>query len=294
MTITLDVITRKKLILVRQLYQRAALLAEAEHSYVDRIMALIGFDLTNETVLKAVVGGIDPSKTPSGDFQGIIRQADAALAAASLPMVPDQPKIQYVRSLRNDAQHKAKYPNETDVSDCRTYTRDFLQQLVSNVWGIDFNFISLTEIIQHPKLKDFLSKAEAELEKGEYTEAAFQSIAGFNLALNGIKSSIVGFTYLGAEVSLDIEEAINSIKDVLVLPIIGLDYRNYTKYKRLTSHLTVHFMADGAMETNIGGPEPSADDAAFIVNYVVDSVVQIESFVGDIERPFGFDKIEWW
>lgn len=44
MPITLDVITRKKLILVRQIYQRALLQAEAQHSYVDRILSLIGFD----------------------------------------------------------------------------------------------------------------------------------------------------------------------------------------------------------------------------------------------------------
>ena len=62
MPITLDVITRKKLILVRQIYQRAVLQAEAQHSYVDRILSLIGFDgnrqilLTNN--LNAVADGV--------------------------------------------------------------------------------------------------------------------------------------------------------------------------------------------------------------------------------------------
>src|SRR6185437_12427554 len=120
MPVTLDVITRKKLILVRQIYQRAVLQAEAQHIYVDRILSLIGFDLSNETLLKTVVGAADPHKTPSTDFQGIVRQADTLLATNGLPALSHKVQIQHVRTLRNDAQHKARYPNDTDLNDCRT------------------------------------------------------------------------------------------------------------------------------------------------------------------------------
>lgn len=99
MKITLDEITRKKLILVRQLIQRAILQAEAKHSYVDRIMALICFDLTNETILKAVVSAINSTVTPKSDFQAIIQQADNELVTAGLPPVPDKARIQHVRTL---------------------------------------------------------------------------------------------------------------------------------------------------------------------------------------------------
>src|SRR5688572_29635711 len=100
MSISLDVITRKKLILVRQLYQRAVLQAEAQHSYVDRIMAVIGLDLSNETVLKAVVSAIAPAQSPKNEFQAIVKQANDELLRAGLPAVPDQPKIQHLRSIR--------------------------------------------------------------------------------------------------------------------------------------------------------------------------------------------------
>lgn len=80
-----------------------------------------------------MVSSLNTSVVPKTDFQAIVQQADSELASAGLAPIPDKGKIQHVRTIRNDAQHKAKYPNETDVSDCRTYTRDFLQQIVLNV-----------------------------------------------------------------------------------------------------------------------------------------------------------------
>jgi hypothetical protein len=88
MTIPLDVITRKKLILVRQIYQRAIVQSEVLHSDFDRIMSLIAFDLASETVLKAVVGALEPSKNTDKDFQSIIQQADALFAKHALSELP--------------------------------------------------------------------------------------------------------------------------------------------------------------------------------------------------------------
>jgi hypothetical protein len=98
MPIPLDVITRKKLILVRQIYQRAVIQSDALHSDFDRIMSLIAFDLANETALKAVVGALEPNKPTDKDFQGIIQQVDSLLAKKGLPEVPDKAKIQHVHA----------------------------------------------------------------------------------------------------------------------------------------------------------------------------------------------------
>ena len=136
MSIPLDVITHRKLILVRQIYRRAVVQPEVLHSDFDRMMSLIAFDLASETALKTVVSALEPSKTADKDFQAVVQQADALLTKKGLPEVPDKAKVQHVHGLRNDAQHKARYPNNSDVSDSRTYTRDFLQRLVLNVFQV--------------------------------------------------------------------------------------------------------------------------------------------------------------
>ena len=160
MNISVDPITRKKLIIVKQLYQNAMIQSESHHSMISRLLSVIGFDLAIETVLRAIVGSLDSSKSPANEFQGLVQQCDNLMTIAGYNVVPDKANIQYIHSIRNDAQHKAKYPNESDVSDCRTYARDFLRRLVVELWGLDFEQISLIDVIQHEKVRQYLIEAE--------------------------------------------------------------------------------------------------------------------------------------
>lgn len=296
MTIPLDVITRKKLILVRQIYQRAVIQSEVLHSDFDRIMSLIAFDLASETALKAVVGALEPSKNTDKDFQSITQQADALFVKQSLPEVPDKPKIQHVHSLRNDAQHKAKYPSNTDVSDSRTYTRDFLQQIVLNVWGQDFNTISLTEVIRHPRVKEFLEQAEQEIKNSNTVQAVARAKAGFQLAMGKVKHSVVGryaesmsdhITVAGHRISIaSWTDTVKKISNAVFLSVVGLDYPSHLRYKKLSRMIHVFDYGDH-IQINTGSDDPiTIEDAEYIVNYAVNSVIQIESLVGDIEKPF--------
>jgi hypothetical protein len=300
MPIALDLITHRKLILVRQLYQRALLQAEARHSYVDRILALIVFDLTNETVLKAVVAALDASKPPATDFQPIIQQADNLLAAATLPPVPDKAKIQQVHALRNDAQHKARYPNDTDVSDCRTYTRDFLEQLILNVWGQKFESISLTDVVQNGKVKGYLVEAKEGLAKSDYVHAVIEAEAGLSWTLDKINNAIVGRVPwdVGALVvsnrsnrttnSREILRAFGEMRDILVRSVIGLDFPTYLRYRQMVDSVVrgIEFMKDGNYNVSLAGNTPGGNDAEFVVGFAINAVIQVGSLVGDIEKPF--------
>ena len=194
MTYSLDIITRKKLILVRQFYQKAVVQAEVMHSDIDRIMAIITLDLANETILKAVVSAVAPVKNPERFFHKLVDQANNELVTAGLAPIHHIVELKRVHDIRNDAQHKVKYPNENEVSDCRTYTRDFLRQIVLEIWGISFESISLVDVIQHTKIKGYLAEAEQHLANGEYAEAVVKSSAGFGWAISNIKASIVSST----------------------------------------------------------------------------------------------------
>jgi hypothetical protein len=53
-------------------------------------------------------------------------------------------------------------------------------------------------------------------------------------------------------------------------------------------------MGDGGLSINFGKDPDKIDpiDIDFVVNFAVNSVLQIESLVGDIDDPFGHNK--WW
>jgi hypothetical protein len=292
MPIPLNPVTMKKLVLVKQLYQQAYLHSEARSSPVSRIIAVVTFDLATETMLKTIVSALDPEKDPDKQFQGLIQSADSMLAPQSMPPVPDKAQIQHVHSIRNDAQHKAKYPTEDDVNHCRTYIRDFLEHITLQVWDANFDEISLTDLIQHPKIKELLIKTEACLKSGDYVEAIAYAKVTFSRCINLVIKKVIGELphFLGTLSSpRDSQVTFETMKTMLMLQTLGLSFAEYAKYQQASSSvLPVETQDDGIrwrFKSEI--VTETEEDAKFVVSYVIDAILQVENYVGDIEKPFG-------
>jgi hypothetical protein len=272
---------------------------------VDRILSLISFDLANETLLKNAITAVDSRAKIISELNELIKTGDEVFRNATppVPPVPDAQKIRRVRKIRNAAMHDATYPTAADINDCRTYTRDFLQQLVINVWGQDFTAIKLTDAIQHAEVKGFLVKAEEHLETGKPIDAVIQAKAGMEIAFGRASAAITGSLPSDVdalmvskrreeELSREMLDAFKDMRHSLVLSVIGLDYASYRRYERITEHIFVGYYGDGKISAAVSGEEPTAEDAEFVVNFIINAVLQIESLVGDITKPFGEDR--WW
>jgi len=262
-------------------------------------MTVIGMDLANETVLKAVVGALYTKSGAANDFQAVVQQADGLLTKATLPEVPSKANIQHVHNLRNDAQHKAKYPNEIDVNDCRTYTRDFLKQIILNVWGEDFESISLIEVVESAKVQGYLVSAQTELVKGDYLKSVTETVAAFEWTINEIRDSIVGkipyYTdsfVVGRSLgkpheSKDVFRVFENMRNTIMRSVIGVPFAGYQKYERITkSVVLLAFAANGDYWTTYKGHRPDLREAEFVLEFATNSILQIESLVGDIDKPF--------
>lgn len=305
MPIPVDPITRKKLILVKQLYQQAVTQSQSQHNPVVRILSLISFDLAAETILKVVVAALEPAKMPADGFQALIQQADKLLIDAGLHPIPDKANIQHVHSLRNDAQHKAKYPNEMEVNDCRTYVRDFLYKITLNVWGVSLEGLSLADTVQHEEVKEHLIAAEAALKGGDYIEAVVQAEAGFRTALKLVEAAFIGKTNLSTSALVAVNNfdeeivdnrAYNSLmrmRKSFLLVTLGLNVAGYWRYDQIALSVINYStsIADGDTEVVYTGEKVEQQDAEFAVAYAVDAVAQIENLVGDLNAPFGITWI---
>src|SRR5688500_12204978 len=107
----IDVITRRRLLLVKQVFQQALVQAGARQRPVRRIMAVIGFDLANETALKAVAEALYTVRSPADTFPGVLQQLDTLLPGAGFPPLADRANLLSVRRTRNVAQHQARSPD---------------------------------------------------------------------------------------------------------------------------------------------------------------------------------------
>lgn len=302
MTIAIDPITHKKLVLVKQLHHQAVVRTHSPSGIVARIIGLICFDLSVETVLNTAVSCLDPAKTPADSFQGLLQQCETLMTSSRLGSIPDKANIQHVHSLRNDAQHKAKYPNDSDINDCRTYCTDFHNKLLTQLWGLSIDAISLTDLIQHADVKNYLVSAESDLIKGNYVESVENASAGLTMALELVKNAIVGrrshfkdaFVMSGVggvEPDKDIFRAFQRMQNVLLYLTLGMDYADYIHYLDIAG--PTYFTLDGKHH-NLGIKQPlQPNDAEFVVAYCIDTVATIENQVGKLDEPFGKDLFYW-
>lgn len=304
MAIAVDAITHKKLVLVKQLYHQAVFRTHSPSGIVARIIGLICFDLSIETVLKIIVSCLDPSRTPADSFQGLLQQCETLMTSSSLGSIPDKANIQHIHSLRNDAQHKAKYPNDSDVSDCRTYCTDFHNKLLTQLWGLSIDAISLTDLIQHAEVKNYLASAESNLVKGNYVESVENASAGLTMALELVKNAIVGQTshfrdafmmsdFSGRRVEPDKDtfRAFQRMQNVLLYLTLGMDHSDYMHYIDIAGP-TIFTM--GGEHHHGGIKQPlQPNDAEFVVAYCIDTVATIENQVGKLDTPFGKDRFYW-
>ncbi len=306
MSVQADAVTLKKLALAKQLFHRA-LIQSSSLSNIDKMMSIIMFDLATETTLNSVVSSLDPTKTPSDGFPSLLNQVDDVLSKKGLANIPDRANIVHVHNIRNDAQHDARYPNNSEISDCQTYTRDFLKKISQLVWNLDFEKISMADLIQNQKIQAHLKKSESALLSKDYKTTAEQAATGVEKTLRYVGKALVGSSYFSPfshivvsdssgrnpKPDRDLTNTIERMSDTLRLISLGLNLLDYMKFKEITGEPLFTFGNEDPVDFNNAKTTLTPDDAEFALAYAIDAVLMVESKVGDIEKPFGKDHLSW-
>jgi hypothetical protein len=293
-----DPITFRKLTIAKQIYLDATR-QPSSLSAVARIIAVVEYDLAIETALKAVLGSLQPAKVPPDRFADLIQQVDHALTNAALPPVPLRAAIQQVHNIRNDAQHQARYPSDVEVSDCRTYARDFLTDLIMQVWGLAFGSLHLGDLVEDATARGWLVEAEDALVTGDLPRAVMRAGEALQFALEQVEHALVGHAdpwepepgivvedpFGNANADRDLGRAFRRMQETVLYLALGLDYADYVRFKAVAGDVSL--LRDGTADHH-GMKEPvEISEAEYAVGYASEAAVRIEGRVGDLARPFG-------
>jgi hypothetical protein len=178
-------ITSIRLSLVEQLFLYATEQSTGARSLRRRIVAVIGFDLAVENALRAAITALDPKFKPDTDatHPKLVQHANDALARRSYALLPQGAGIAYLHHVRNDAQHNGRYPSEDEVAECRAHARAFLTELITQIWSIDFQSVSLAGLIRNADVHELLRRAEKEMENRDFAGSVKSANAGFSWLL---------------------------------------------------------------------------------------------------------------
>jgi hypothetical protein len=248
-------------------------------------------------------------KVDNKRFDEILSHVDNnLLVAPNFSPNVHSPQLLRIHKQRNDAQHSATAPASSTVDECRIYTRDFLTDIFNIVWGKDFESTSGIELVQDTEVRAFLLDAEKEFGAKNYEKVLLDSGSALASALLRVERAVIGETPRFWEMSLrstlrgfnrdDTEIALEKIQDALTVTVksvarmqesvlylaLGMNYSDYMRYRQRCGRVVF----DGNGSSHLADtPIVDAAAAEFALAYCTDAVIQIESRVGEIEKPFG-------
>ena len=313
MTLSIGTLTLKKLVLIKQTYNRAQEDSKSSYRYLSRIQAVIGFDWATEAIAKAAIREFDSKVKFKNNLHDLIQQCNSLLQSSNMRTISHTKELLYVRKIRNEAQHEARYPNNDELQDCRTYARDFLQEIVSQVWNVEWDDISMADAIEHPEVKEYIKRAESRFGQDDYKGAVINAVVALKWAFNASNKALIKSNYSPP----DFQHNINSWRDdnyelrgligyldnhfddltrwvkdenskqseLTAVIAYGLDIKMYQKYISLAPN--VDFSLGGNPHIDFKPNEYTEDDANFVLQYCIDSIMTLESAVGDLAAPFG-------
>lgn len=128
---------------------------------VDRLIAIHGFHLATEIVLRVIVQKEDPQAMRGDDpvFRDLLKSASKSRGGQS-PTGAYQQLLRHLNEYRNMAQHAARTPDEDVLSEFRTSVRAFLVDTYKAHFGLDFDDLSDADLISDDNIRGLLKKVE--------------------------------------------------------------------------------------------------------------------------------------
>jgi hypothetical protein len=295
-TLTPDLVTHRKLAIVKQVYLDATR-QRAKATPVARLLAVVGYDLAIETALKATIRALDPRAQIKGEFRDLTKQANSALLGASFGDLPQSAAIQVVRNIRNAAQHEGRLPTTDEENECHVIARGFLDELLGRVWAQSLAAVQTSQLVLDPDSKARLEAGDAALLAGDYATAIAKAGEALEWALLRVKNALVGRgdtwvrailtedTFGHPKASRDLTQSIERTQSTVLYLALGLDYGEYIRFKSVAG--TVRFMSGGNSSIFGAKDNPDHSDAESALAYSSESIIQIEARVGSLQKPYG-------
>ena len=216
-------------------------------------------------------------------------------------MAPDQitqeDSMNRLNKARVHLKHHGTAPSKLDMEGFRATVTNFFQENTPKVFDLDFDSVSLIDLVAYENAKSKLRSAQ-DLMQGGNTEGAIRDIAvSFELLIwkyeqrmrskfgsspffFGPKSTL-GTTFLtGAEGRMkdfldDVDRSISLMQTAIRIISFGFDYRKFSKFQSLTPPVM-----GTVIGTAVAKPsgQPTLEDCRFCLDYVVECAIKLQEF----------------
>lgn len=207
---------------------------------------------------------------------------------------------------RVNLKHHGIIPSKLDIESFRAVTQAFFNENCPTVFEIDFDNISLIDLIKFERPKEFLKKAKEVFSKDLIKESLENLALSFEYLIIDYEKSIKDKLYrspffFGRSMEYlrgsldpnynnygvqDLTEAIESMQKALKVLSLGIDYRKYAKFDSIVP--PVQFL--GNLENRkpyitMGEKiELRKEDLEFCIDFIIESSLKLQEFDFELSK----------
>jgi len=229
-----------------------------------------------------------------------------------IPTLTLKESMRNLNARRVNIKHKGILPSKTDIELSRVNTTDFFNQNVIAHFKIEFESISLIDLVEYDKVKEHLKISQDSLNSNKIDVSIENVALAFDVLLNSYEENKIGnYRYspffFGKDLSFNsaffmgikdrkMSEFVDKVKDSLEamqkaikIMSLGIDYKKFVKFNLLTPNITRTM--DGNHVAQIYGEKKwTKENCQYCIDFVIDCSLKLQEFDFDIEE---IENLKW-
>lgn len=229
-----------------------------------------------------------------------------------IPELTLKGQMETLNAHRRTIKHSGLTLGKLEIESDRIHVTDFFNENTPIIFGLNFNNISLFDLITFAKTKKLLKASQEALDNRKIevcikclTEAFYELMFDYKDSKSGRSYTNFDFVeqishpnirFRSGESDRGLEEIVEKLTDkinknfenigeALEIVSLGLDYRKYIKFKILTP--ATHRFPDGKYVHQIYGEKNwTKENCQFLIDFVLDSALKLQDF------DFDFDSLD--
>lgn len=203
-------------------------------------------------------------RTGFNDYFDLIKRAEPPVTLA------EEGAMRRLNKARVGLKHHGILVASDQVESFRGSAAAFFTENTRAVFSIDFDAITMTDLVHDPHVRASLREAERLIGEDQWSEALLQIAIAYEQLVD---------SYEWREWGIWEDGVVESMEGVVKVLALGLDFRRYVCFRRTAGHAhqTSWHGDDGEYEAFGARKQADSDDCRFCLDFVVECALRLQA-----------------
>ena len=279
-----------QLILSKRLYMFGSNYVEVPDP-ISAGMAISLFQDSIEICSWSILKELDAQVNDNTSFTKFFDFVEKAPKNKESKKLPFKAKMLELNKARVNFKHYGNLPDISEAKKFQGYSEEFLRVSFNEFFNLDFDSISLSQLIPFDDVRDSVESAEKALLDNDLNLAAcelakgkaqlFDKFAKYLPAIDNSLRNADQFLEMGkgrsARVFHDLSNYLDTLRNINLVALCGVSINEYLVMQKSLPSTTQTI--DGTWNYFFFGPEPSVDDAKQIINIIINLALKLSHII---------------